>query len=195
MTRTAPAAARAALAAVVASAVLALTPLAPAARAEGDHVKYYTVEAAHQGEPENLTEIAERFLGDGARAAELFALNAGRIQPDGTTLTDGSRLRAGWVLVLPWDAYGSEVRRGVPPPRSRRPARPRRPDGSPPPTATRPSARRRGAAPPRRRAPGHSGRVRASPPTRRGRTAGAGTSSWPSSTPASPAACPRSPAG
>ncbi|WP_435054918.1 S8 family serine peptidase [Micromonospora aurantiaca (nom. illeg.)] len=115
MTRTAPAAARAALAAVVASAVLALTPLAPAARAEGDHVKYYTVEAAHQGEPENLTEIAERFLGDGARAAELFALNAGRIQPDGTTLTDGSRLRAGWVLVLPWDAYGSEVRRGVPP--------------------------------------------------------------------------------
>ncbi|MEU4791994.1 S8 family serine peptidase [Micromonospora tulbaghiae] len=127
MTRTAPAAARATLAAVVASAVLALTPLAPAAgaggvnalapaaRAEGDHVKYYTVEAAHQGEPENLTEIAERFLGDGARAAELFALNTGRIQPDGATLTDGSRLRAGWVLVLPWDAYGAEVRQGVPP--------------------------------------------------------------------------------
>ncbi|MDX5459210.1 S8 family serine peptidase [Micromonospora tulbaghiae] len=115
------------LAAVVASAVLALTPLAPAAgaggvnalapaaRAEGDQVKYYTVEAAHQGEPENLTEIAERFLGDGARAAELFALNTGRIQPDGATLTDGSRLRAGWVLVLPWDAYGGEVRQGVPP--------------------------------------------------------------------------------
>ncbi|MFD4205973.1 S8 family serine peptidase [Micromonospora tulbaghiae] len=127
MTRTAPAAARATLAAVVASAVLALTPLAPAAgaggvnalapaaRAEGDHVKYYTVEAAHQGKPENLTEIAERFLGDGARAAELFALNTGRIQPDGATLTDGSRLRAGWVLVLPWDAYGAEVRQGVPP--------------------------------------------------------------------------------
>ncbi|MFG2082049.1 S8 family serine peptidase [Micromonospora tulbaghiae] len=127
MTRNAPAAARATLAAVVASAVLALTPLAPAAgaggvnalapaaRAEGDHVKYYTVEAAHQGEPENLTEIAERFLGDGARAAELFALNTGRIQPDGATLTDGSRLRAGWVLVLPWDAYGGEVRQGVPP--------------------------------------------------------------------------------
>ncbi|MEU5826067.1 S8 family serine peptidase [Micromonospora tulbaghiae] len=125
MTRTAPAVVRTLLAAVVASAVLALTPLAPAAgavnapapadRAEGDHVKYYTVEATHQGEPENLTEIAERFLGDGSRAAELFALNTGRIQPDGATLTDGAKLRAGWVLVLPWDAYGSEVRQGVPP--------------------------------------------------------------------------------
>ncbi|MEU7761347.1 MULTISPECIES: S8 family serine peptidase [Micromonospora] len=116
MTRTAPAVVRAALAAVVASAVLALTPLpASAARPDGEPVKFYTVEAAHQGEPENLTEIAERFLGDGARAAELFALNSGRIQPDGGTLTDGARLRAGWVLVLPWDAYGSEVRQGVPP--------------------------------------------------------------------------------
>ncbi|MBF5033126.1 S8 family serine peptidase [Micromonospora sp. ANENR4] len=116
MTRSVRAAARAALAAVVASAVLALTPLpASAARPGGEPVKFYTVEAAHQGEPENLTEIAERFLGDGARAAELFALNSGRIQPDGGTLTDGVRLRAGWVLVLPWDAYGSEVRQGVPP--------------------------------------------------------------------------------
>ncbi|MDO3686621.1 S8 family serine peptidase [Micromonospora sp. C28ISP2-4] len=125
MTRTAPAVVRAVLAAVVASALLALTPpawaaggvsaVAPAARAEGDHVKYYTVEVTHQGEPENLTEIAERFLGDGSRAAELFALNTGRIQPDGATLTDGSRLRAGWVLVLPWDAHGSEVRQGVAP--------------------------------------------------------------------------------
>ncbi|WP_435149859.1 S8 family serine peptidase [Micromonospora aurantiaca (nom. illeg.)] len=116
MTRTAPAVIGAALAAVVASAVLALAPLpASAARLDGDPVKFYTVAAAHQGEPENLTEIAERFLGDGARAAELFALNSGRIQPDGRTLTDGARLRAGWVLVLPWDAYGSEVRQGVPP--------------------------------------------------------------------------------
>ncbi|WBC07650.1 S8 family serine peptidase [Micromonospora sp. WMMA1947] len=115
MTRTVRAAARAALTAVVASAVLALTPLASVARADGDRVKYYTVEAAHQGEPENLTAIAERFLGDGSRAAELFALNTGRIQPDGGTLTDGSRLRAGWVLVLPWDAHGGEVRLGVPP--------------------------------------------------------------------------------
>ncbi|MGA4684973.1 S8 family serine peptidase [Micromonospora sp. AB353] len=116
MTRTAPAVIGAALAAVVASAVLALAPLpASAARPDGDPVKFYTVAAAHQGEPENLTEIAERFLGDGARAAELFALNSGRIQPDGRTLTDGARLRAGWVLVLPWDAYGSEVRQGVPP--------------------------------------------------------------------------------
>ncbi|MDW3848735.1 S8 family serine peptidase [Micromonospora sp. BRA006-A] len=116
MTRTAPAVIGAALAAVVASAVLALTPLpASAARPDGDPVKYYTVVATHRGEPENLTEIAERFLGDGARAAELFALNSGRIQPDGGTLTDGARLRAGWVLVLPWDAYGSEVRQGVPP--------------------------------------------------------------------------------
>ncbi|MFF0097908.1 S8 family serine peptidase [Micromonospora sp. NPDC005257] len=115
VTRTAPAVVRASLAAVVAVAVLALAPLAQAARADGDQVKYYTVEATHQGEPENLTEIAERFLGDGSRAAELFALNTGRIQPDGATLTDASRLRAGWVLVLPWDAYGSEVRQGVPP--------------------------------------------------------------------------------
>ncbi|MEU8313205.1 S8 family serine peptidase [Micromonospora sp. NPDC048887] len=121
VTRTAPAVVRASLAVVVAVAVLALAPLAPAARADGEQVKYYRVGATHQGEPENLTEIAERFLGDGARSAELFTLNAGRIQPDGATLTDGARLRAGWVLVLPWDAYGSEVRQGVPPAPKRTP--------------------------------------------------------------------------
>ncbi|GAA2555148.1 hypothetical protein GCM10010435_27120 [Winogradskya consettensis] len=73
----------------------------------------YTVGEAFPGEPENLWQIAERFLGDGNRAGEILALNAGRIQRDGGRLTDPSRLHTGWELVLPWDAAGEGLHSGA----------------------------------------------------------------------------------
>lgn len=79
-------------------------------------VKFYVVAAEHQGQPENLTEIAVRFLGSGERSAEIYNLNAGRVQADGTGLTDPAKLNRGWHLVLPWDAAGEGVRYGQLPP-------------------------------------------------------------------------------
>ncbi|MEU8419587.1 S8 family serine peptidase [Micromonospora sp. NPDC048835] len=88
------------------------------------YVKYYVVAAEHQGQPENLTEIANRFLGAGARSAEIYNLNAGRVQADGAGLTDPAKLNPGWRLVLPWDAAGEGVQYGqlAPAPRPTRPA-------------------------------------------------------------------------
>ncbi|WP_285472067.1 S8 family serine peptidase [Actinoplanes sp. NBRC 101535] len=82
---------------------------APAAAA---NQYYYTVTASHGGAPENLWEIAARFLGDAGRAGEILDLNAGRPQPDGGTLSDASRLTEGWRLVLPFDAVGTELQYG-----------------------------------------------------------------------------------
>jgi len=73
---------------------------------------YYTVSASYQGAPENLWEIAARFLGDAGRAGEILELNSGRVQPDGRRLADPSRLRAGWRLALPWDAAGTDLHYG-----------------------------------------------------------------------------------
>ncbi|GIJ26364.1 hypothetical protein Vqi01_15260 [Micromonospora qiuiae] len=78
-----------------------------------EFVKFYVVTEADQGRPEGLVEIAARLLGATGRAAEIYHLNAGRRQPDGGKLTDGMRLRSGWLLVLPWDAVGHDVRYGV----------------------------------------------------------------------------------
>jgi membrane-anchored mycosin MYCP len=106
------------------------------------YVKYVVVVAAsYQGAPENLSEIAGRFLGDSSRASEIFHLNAGVAQADGGKLTDPAALHAGWVLTLPWDAVGPEVRYGLPP--SPAPAVPpaAKPSGSPKPAGrTTPSA-------------------------------------------------------
>ncbi|WP_285686432.1 S8 family serine peptidase [Actinoplanes sp. NBRC 103695] len=84
----------------------------PALAAE-EYVKYYAVTSSYQGKPENLTEIAERFLGDGARSAEILDLNSGRKQPDNGRLADPNELRAGWLLVMPWDAVGGPIHHGV----------------------------------------------------------------------------------
>ncbi|WP_063746715.1 S8 family serine peptidase [Catenuloplanes japonicus] len=86
---------------------------AAAAPPAAPFVKYYTVAASYRGAPENLTEIAVRFLGDGSRAPEILTLNSGREQPDGGTLQNPATLRAGWSLMLPWDAYGDGVRYGL----------------------------------------------------------------------------------
>ncbi len=58
---------------------------------------------------ESLWEIAEKFLGDGRRYREIFALNSGRAQPDGSQLTIASLIRPGWVLRLPADAHGPGI--------------------------------------------------------------------------------------
>lgn len=106
----------AAAAAVLATAAITVTALpagaAPPSGAAANEYSY-TVTASYQGRPENLWEIAERFLGDGDRAGEILARNGGRIQPDGERLADPSRLHEGWTLVLPWDAVGTELHYGA----------------------------------------------------------------------------------
>ncbi|MGW0431519.1 LysM peptidoglycan-binding domain-containing protein [Micromonospora sp. NPDC003197] len=74
--------------------------------------KWYEVKPAFQGQPEFLFAIAERLLGDGNRWQEIFDLNKGRVQPDGGSLTDPTRITAGWILVLPADAKGEGVQTG-----------------------------------------------------------------------------------
>ena len=92
--------------------------------ADGHYVKYYLVASSYEGRAETLGGIATRLLGDAGRAEEIFGLNLGRRQPDGGTLTDPDKLRAGWALVLPWDAVHPDVKYGLlpaaaPPPTGR----------------------------------------------------------------------------
>jgi len=72
--------------------------------------KIYIVEPPEGRFHESLWEIAARHLGDGRRYHEIFELNAGRTQPDGTKLTIASLIRPGWVLVMPHDAHGPGIR-------------------------------------------------------------------------------------
>jgi DNA-binding SARP family transcriptional activator len=50
---------------------------------------------------DTLWTIAQTQLGDPLRWREIFALNEGRLQPDGRALTDPSWIYPGWVLELP----------------------------------------------------------------------------------------------
>jgi hypothetical protein len=99
-------------------AVLALligwAPAADAAPTSGPSqpVKYYVVASSFQGQPEFLFEIAERFLGSGDRAMEIFNLNKGRLEPGGLRVENPTAIRPGWVLVLPADAAGEGVHFG-----------------------------------------------------------------------------------
>ena len=107
--------ARRTLAVLAAVLIVGLSMLpGTAARADTTYVKFYTVTTSYQGAPENLSEIAGRFLGDTARAVEIYNLNVGRDQPDGQELKDASKLDPGWYLVLPWDAVGAGVQYGLP---------------------------------------------------------------------------------
>jgi membrane-anchored mycosin MYCP len=100
--------------AVVVLVLLSAGASAMAATVTGPgYVKYYVVDATYQGTPENLSEIAGRFLGSPIRSNEIFDLNAGTVQLDGGKLTDPAELHAGWALVLPWDAVGTDVQYGL----------------------------------------------------------------------------------
>jgi DNA-binding SARP family transcriptional activator len=91
------------------------------------------VRAPRDGIYDSLWRIADRTLGDGNRWPEIYALNHGRPQADGRTLTHPDLIRPGWVLRLP----GSPARTVSPPlprpPRHATPA-PARPSPTPRPT-------------------------------------------------------------
>ncbi|MBE3204730.1 LysM peptidoglycan-binding domain-containing protein [Parafrankia sp. CH37] len=54
---------------------------------------------------DTLWSLAEDWLhGDGLRWREIWTLNQGRVQADGTALTNPDLLRPGWILRLPPDA-------------------------------------------------------------------------------------------
>ena len=73
----------------------------PQAHAAPNSDKMYLVKPPVGRFHESLWEIAQNHLGDGRRYREIFELNSGRIQPDGTKLTIASLIRPGWVLLLP----------------------------------------------------------------------------------------------
>jgi hypothetical protein len=79
-------------------------------------LKPYVVRPPEGASFDCLWNIAERHLGDGLRYDEIFALNRGRTQPDGTTLRDEDLIRPGWILLLPADAVGLADARFVPAP-------------------------------------------------------------------------------
>src|SRR5215468_1422939 len=53
-------------------------------------------------------------LGDGRRYREIFELNSGRVQPDGSRLTIASLIRPGWQLLMPKDAHGPGIQAVTP---------------------------------------------------------------------------------
>ncbi|KUL39520.1 hypothetical protein [Actinoplanes awajinensis] len=86
---------------------VAVVGAGPAAADEGDLVKVFVVTDASQ----TLPAIAAGTLGDQRRAGEIFELNRGRPQPDGAALaTADEPLRPGWILRLPQDASGPDVK-------------------------------------------------------------------------------------
>ena len=98
----------------VAAALALLAGPRPASAAQPPPiVKYYAVTSSYQGQPEFLFEIAQRYLGNGNRATDIFNLNKGRLEPDGNTVTDPTVIRPGWLLQLPDDATGDGVVYGV----------------------------------------------------------------------------------
>lgn len=103
--------------------VLLLAP-APSAAAPADGTipprndptetgKYYVVGPAVDGQREFLYAIAVKTLGDGGRYREIFALNEGRPQPDGRQMVGATTVEPGWILILPADAAGPDVRTGA----------------------------------------------------------------------------------
>jgi hypothetical protein len=100
--------------------------------------KIYVVKPPAGRFHESLWEIAENHLGDGRRYREIFDLNSGVPQPDGSMLTIASLIRPGWVLRMPHDAHGpgiEEVKARPPARHSGRPHEHRHgaPPASPPP--------------------------------------------------------------
>ncbi|MGN6608532.1 MAG: LysM peptidoglycan-binding domain-containing protein [Jatrophihabitans sp.] len=60
----------------------------------------YVVPADGDG-PDTLWDIADQALGSGERWHEIWDLNRGRTQPDGTFMSHASLLRPGWTVLIP----------------------------------------------------------------------------------------------
>ncbi|GGN44765.1 hypothetical protein [Streptomyces fuscichromogenes] len=87
---------------------------APAAAmaADGDLVKVFVVQDPAQtgGTLVTLGAIAKSTLGDESRAGDIFTLNRGLTQKDGSSLNSPDEaLHPGWILRLPEDASGPDV--------------------------------------------------------------------------------------
>jgi hypothetical protein len=76
---------------------------------DGATAKIYTVQPPHGRHHESLWEIAEKCLGDGRRYKEIFELNKGHVQPDGSHLHKASLIRPGWVMEMPADARNTQI--------------------------------------------------------------------------------------
>ncbi|WP_326550865.1 hypothetical protein [Micromonospora sp. NBC_01813] len=109
---------------LVVQAVVLLLLAAPAAAAPSDGPipprnvpaetgKYYVAGPPVDGQREFLYAIAAKTLGDGNRYREIFTLNEGRPQPDGQQMVDATTVEPGWILILPADATGPDVRTGA----------------------------------------------------------------------------------
>jgi hypothetical protein len=78
-------------------------------QAKSPTTKIYRVQPPAGRHHESLWEIAEKCLGDGRRYKEVYELNKGRVQPDGSKLTIASLIRPGWILEMPADAAGARI--------------------------------------------------------------------------------------
>lgn len=63
--------------------------------------------------PGTFWDLADHFLGDGRRWQEIWDLNTGHRQGDGTVMTSPNLLRPGWTVTLPADAALSAADRAV----------------------------------------------------------------------------------
>ncbi len=87
---------------------------APVSTPTGAPVKYYEVSPPSGRNFETLWDLSERFLGTGLRHREILDLNRGVVQADGRTLSSLDLVQAGWMLRLPPDAEGQNLRVSAP---------------------------------------------------------------------------------
>ncbi|MFF5258708.1 hypothetical protein ACFY4C_07165 [Actinomadura viridis] len=71
--------------------------------------KIYRVKPPEGRHHESLWEIADKCLGEGRRYKEIYELNKGHVQPDGSRLNIASLIRPGWILEMPADAKHAQV--------------------------------------------------------------------------------------
>ncbi|MGH1565706.1 BTAD domain-containing putative transcriptional regulator [Mumia sp. DW29H23] len=83
-----------------------LTRATRAEQRSGELTTYYDVKPPNNRNYDTLWDIAERYLGDGFRYKEIYAMNRDVVQPDGRTLTNPDLIHPGWVMKMPNDARG-----------------------------------------------------------------------------------------
>ncbi|MBO2452047.1 bacterial transcriptional activator domain-containing protein [Actinomadura barringtoniae] len=76
---------------------------------KAETTKIYRVQPPEGRHHESLWEIADKCLGEGRRYKEIYNLNKGHVQPDGSKLSIASLIRPGWILEMPSDAKHSQV--------------------------------------------------------------------------------------